>query len=500
LGYCLNVPKNNVYLAIDLGAESGRVMAGLWNGKTLRLEEVHRFPNGPVTLADSLRWDVLRLWTEIQNGLALAARKYRKSVVSIGADTWGVDYVLLDRHSEMLGQPFHYRDGRTNGMMQKVFRKVPRAEIFAQTGLQFMQLNTLFQLLALKQAAPQLLEQADGLLFMPDFIHWALCGSRVAEFTIASTSQCLNPVTRLWASGLLKKLGLPTRIFPKIVAPGSTLGTLRVGVAERAGLGHVKVIAPPSHDTASAVAGVPTNHTGKPNWAYLSSGTWSLMGVEINQASLSARTQELNLTNEGGLDGTYRLLKNIMGLWLVQQCKRSFDARGVHYDYAELARLATKAPALRSLVNPDDTRFLNPPDMPKAMQDSCRASGQPVPKTPGELIRCAYESLALRYSQVLGWLEELTGAQIEVIHIVGGGSQSAVLNQFTADACQRPVIAGPVEATALGNLLVQARAEGELSSLSDIRTVVRRSAKLTTYEPGPSRAWQAARNRLQVAD
>lgn len=483
------MPTNSVYLAIDLGAESGRVMAGLWNGKTLRLEEVHRFPNGPVTLADSLRWDVLRLWTEIQNGLTLAARKYGKAVVSVGADTWGVDYVLLDRQGEMLGLPFHYRDARTNGAMEKAFRKVSRTEIFTQTGLQFMQLNTLFQLLALQESSPRLLEQADCLLFMPDFIHWALGGSRVAEFTIASTSQCLNPVGRRWASGLLKKFGLPTRIFPKIVPPGSTLGVLRAGIAERTGLGRVKVIAPPAHDTASAVAGVPTTNTGKPNWAYLSSGTWSLMGVEVNQASLSARTQELNLTNEGGLDGTYRLLKNIMGLWLVQQCKRSFDARGVRYDYADLARLATKAPPLRSIVNPDDARFLNPPDMPKAMQDFCRASGQAIPKTPGELVRCAYESLALKYSQVLAWLEELTGTPIEVIHIVGGGSQSAVLNQFTADACQRPVVAGPVEATALGNLLVQARAQGELSSLAEIRAVVRQSTRLKTYAPGPSAVW-----------
>ncbi|HTL17086.1 MAG TPA: rhamnulokinase family protein, partial [Patescibacteria group bacterium] len=486
----------NVYLAIDLGAESGRVMAGLWNGKTLRLEEIHRFPNGPIYIADSLRWDILRLWADIQTGLGLAAKKYGRSIVSVGADAWGVDFVLLNRQGEMLGQPYHYRDARTNGIMEKAFRKVPRQEIFSQTGLQFMQLNTLFQLLALKQAAPQLLDAADCLLFMPDFIHWSLSGSRVAEFTIASTSQCLNPVTRTWALGLLRKFGLPPRIFPKIVPPGSTLGRLRPGLAERTGLPQVKVIAPPSHDTASAVAGVPTTHTGKPNWAYLSSGTWSLMGAEVSKASLSTRTQELNLTNEGGLDGTYRLLKNIMGLWLVQQCKRSFDARGSNYDYAELARLAAKAPALRSVVNPDDPRFLNPPDMPKAIQDFCRESRQPVPKTPGELVRCAYESLALKYNQVLGWLEELTENRIEVIHIVGGGSKSEMLNQFTADACQRPVIAGPVEATALGNCLVQARAGGELSTLADMRTVVRQSSKLATYEPGPWGPWQTAAARL----
>ncbi len=486
------------YLAIDLGAESGRIMAGLWNGKTIHLEEVHRFPNGPVVLADSLRWDVLRLWAEIQNGLTLAARKYGKSVVSVGADTWGVDFVLLTRNGEMLGQPYHYRDARTNGMVEKAFRKMSRAEIFAQTGLQFMQLNTLFQLLAFREQRPELLDLTDSLLFMPDFFHWALSGSRVAEFTIASTSQCLNPLTRNWATPLLKKFDLPPGIFSKIVPPGSNLGGLRPRVAEMTGLKNVHVVAPPSHDTASAVAGVPTANTGRSNWAYLSSGTWSLMGVEVGKASLSPRTQELNLTNEGGLDGTYRLLKNIMGLWLVQQCKRRFDAQGRSYEYEQLAALAAKAPPLRSLVNPDDPRFLNPPDMPKAIQEFCRETGQRIPKTEGELVRCAYESLALKYRQVLGWLEELTGNRMEVIHIVGGGSKSKILNQFTADACQRPVIAGPVEATAMGNLLVQARSNGELSSLSEIREVVRKSSEVVTFEPRQATAWDAAFARFQA--
>jgi len=485
-----------VYLAIDLGAESGRVVAGLWNGKTIRLEEIHRFPNGPVYLGDSLRWDVLRLWAEIQNGLGLAAKKYGKGIASVGADTWGVDYVLLTASNEMLGQPYAYRDARTNGIMEKAFKKVPRKEIFAQTGLQFMQFNTLFQLLAQKKASPGILEVADVLLMMPDFIHWGLCGSRVVEFTDGSTSQCMNPLTRNWATGLLKKFGLPTHIFPKVVPPGTQLGALRPGVADRTGLRKVNVVAPPTHDTASAVAGVPTANTGKANWAYISSGTWSLMGAEVKQASLAARTQELNLTNEGGLDGTYRLLKNIMGLWLVQQCKRSFDARERNYEYAGLARMAAKAPALRSIVNPDDDRFLNPPDMPKAMQDFCRETRQPVPRTEGELVRCAYESLALKYREVLGCLEELTGNRIEVIHIVGGGSKSGVLNQFAADACQRPVVTGPVEATAMGNLLVQVRANGELSSLAEMREVIRKSSEVATFQPGKPATWEEASARF----
>jgi len=489
---------SRTYLAVDLGAESGRVMAGSWNGKTIRLEEVHRFHNGPVLVGDTLRWDVVRLWSEIQNGLTLAAKKFGKSIVSVGADTWGVDYVLLSRTDEMLGQPFHYRDARTNGMMEKAFKQVPRAEIFSKTGLQFMQLNTLFQLLALKERSPELLAQADCLLLMPDFIHWALCGSRVVEFTNGTTTQCMNPLTRNWAKDLLREFGLPTDMLPKVVPPGTKLGIVRPNLAETTGLGKISVVAPPTHDTASAVAGVPTANTGKSNWAYLSSGTWSLMGAEVQQASLSQRTRDLNLTNEGGLDGTFRLLKNIMGLWLVQQCKRSFDQqRSKPTKYAELARRASEAPALRSLVNPDDSRFLNPPDMPKAIQAFCRETGQRVPKSEGELVRCAYESLALRYRQVLGYLEELTGNRIEVIHIVGGGSQSTVLNQFTADACQRPVITGPVEATAMGNLLVQVRASGELSSLAEMREVVRKSSKVKSYEPGKPGAWQEVEGRLK---
>jgi rhamnulokinase len=489
--------SERVYLAIDLGAESGRVIAGLWNGKTIRLEEVHRFPNGPVMLAETMRWDVLRLWAEIQNGLALAGRRYGKSVVSVGADTWGVDFVLLNRKDEILGQPYHYRDARTRGMLEKAFRRVPRSQIFAQTGLQFMELNSLYQLLAFKAATPDLLAAADTLLLMPDFFHFCLCGARVVEFTNGSTTQCMNPVTRNWASGLLKRFGLPTRVFPKIVLPGTRLGKLRKSVANATGLGGVHVIAPPTHDTAAAVAGVPTANTGHADWAYISSGTWSLAGAEVRKAALSPRTLELNMTNEGGIDGTYRLLKNIMGLWLIQQCKRSFDARGTSWDYGELSAMAAQAAPLRSFVDPDDARFLNPPDMPKAIREYCRETRQPVPETEGELVRCATESLALKYGVVLGWLHELTGERAEVVHIVGGGSKNGLLNQMAADACQRPVVTGPVEATAMGNLLVQVRASGELRSLSEIREVIRQSSDVKRYEPTPASAWDEATGRFQ---
>ncbi len=468
-------------------------MAGIWNGRKLRLEEINRFPNGAVALGESIRWDVLRLWGEIQNGLSLARKKFAKKIVSVGADTWGVDFVLLNKQDEIIGQPYHYRDARTNGALERTFKKVPRAEIFAQSGIQFMQFNSLYQLLAWKEHSPAILDAADTLLFMPDFLHWAMCGAKKVEFTNATTSQFVHPLKRNWSLPLLKKLGLPSHFLPKIVSPGTTLGTLRKSIADRTGLAGVKVVAPPTHDTASAVAGVPTANTGKANWAYISSGTWSLMGVEVQKAALSPRALELNMTNEGGIDCTYRLLKNIMGLWLVQQCKRSFDAAGRKYDYAQLAAMAAKARPLRSIVNLNDPRFLNPPDMPKAIQEFCRDTKQPVPKTEAELVRCAYESLALKYREVLGSLEELTGEQIEVIHIVGGGSQSQLLNQFTADACQRPVITGPVEATAMGNLLTQIRADGELGSLAEMREVVRASSQVRRFEPA---AWNEAADRF----
>lgn len=488
--------NQKVYLAVDLGAESGRVTAGLWDGSKIRLEEVHRFSNGATVLGESLRWDVLRLWSEIRGGLALAGKKYGKQVVSVGADTWGVDFVLLNKQEEMLGLPYHYRDVRTRGLMARAFKKVSRADIFAHSGLQFMELNSLYQLLAWQRHSPAILDAAHTLLFMPDFLHWAMCGAKKAEFTIASTSQFVHPKTGNWSKPLLKKLGLPTHFLPEIVPPGTTLGRLRKTVAERTGLTNVKVVAPPSHDTAAAVVGVPTTETGRTNWAYLSSGTWSLMGVETQKANLSPEALALNMTNEGGVDGTYRLLKNIMGLWLVQRCKRAFDARGDVYDYVQLAQQALSARPLRSLVNPNDPRFLNPSDMPKAIQEFCRETKQPVPKTVGEIIRCAYESLALKYRDVaIGSLEGLTGTPIRNIHIVGGGSQNQVLNQFTADACERPVMAGPVEATAMGNLLVQVQADGELKDLSEIREVVRASSEVKVFEPAAGEQWRAAAER-----
>jgi rhamnulokinase len=449
-----------------------------------------------VVINDGLRWNVLGLWAEIQKGLTLAAKKFGKAIISVGVDTWGVDSVLLSKSGEMLGLPFHYRDSRTRGMFQRAFAKVPREEIFAATGLQFMEINTLYQLLALQKNSPELLSAAETLLMMPDYLHFCLSGVRASEFTIATTSQCVNPKKRAWDSALLEKLGLRSKIFPEIVPPGSRIGTLRPALAERTGLGRINVVAPAAHDTGSAVAGVPSQHTGKSNWAYLSSGTWSLLGVEVRDALLSPRVLELNFTNEGGVDGTYRLLKNIMGLWLLQQCRRSWLEKGKDLSYEQLAQMASEASAFRSFVNPDDQRFLNPSDMPQAIQEYCRETNQPVPETEGQLARCVLESLALTYAEVLDGLEQLTGNKIDVLHIVGGGSRNKWLNTFTANASNRPVVAGPVEATVLGNLLVQARSHGEIRSLSDIRSVVRASSEVTQYEPTQASAWQDARGRF----
>lgn len=484
------------YLGVDLGAESGRVVAGLFDGQRVQLQELHRFSNGPVSIGGSLCWDVLRLWQEIQNGLSAAAARFGSSIASVGVDTWGVDYVLMSKTNEMLGQAYNYRDPRTTGMLNHAFTKVPRAEIFATTGLQFMEINTLYQLLAMRQTNPQLLEMADVFLMIPDFLNWCLCGSRVVEFTNATTTQCFDATHGTWAFDMLKKLEIPTHFFPEVVPPGTKLGNLRDEIARRTNLARIPVVAPPTHDTGAAVAAVPTENTGSANWAYISSGTWSLMGVEVQKAIVTPRALELNVTNEGDIDGTYRLLKNIMGLWLIQECKRAFERKGKSFEYGQLASLASAATPFRSFIDPNDARFLAPEDMPTAIQEFCRETNQPVPASEGEFVRCCVESLALMYRVVLSWMEELTGTRIEVVHIVGGGTKNELLNQLTANACGRPVVTGPVEATALGNVLVQARTSGEIGSLSEIREVVRRSSEMNRYEPQDASAWQAANARF----
>ena len=498
--------NHHTYLGVDIGAESGRIMAGTWDGRHVRVREVHRFANGAVAVGQTLRWDLLHLWKEIRDGLAIAGSEARDGaeICSVGVDTWGVDYVLQDARGEWLGLPYSHRDIRTQGLVDELCALLPRHEIFLESGVQFLEINTLCQLLAAQRAHPHLLAQARHLLMIPDWIHWALSGVAVAEFSNATTTQFLHPITRKWSTGLLDKLGIPSHFLPEIVAPGTALGTLRSDVAEHSGMSGVRVLAPATHDTGSAVVGVPMVGHGYGRWAYISSGTWSLMGVEVASANLSEAALKYNFTNEGGVDGTYRLLKNIVGMWLLQQLKRDFDANGGNHNYSDLVQLAAQSALLRSFINPDAPQFLRATNMSEAVQEFCRQTGQFVPDTEGALVRCVLESLALKYREVLRSLEAITGERIAVIHVVGGGSRNALLNQFTADACQRPVVAGPVEATALGNVLCQARALGELHSLADIRSVVRDSFAHEMREFHPSTdslaKWEDAAARWALLD
>lgn len=468
-------------LAVDLGAESGRVMAVGFDGDSLVLEELHRFPNTPVTVRGTLHWDLLRLWHDIQHGLEQGRLH---SPASLGVDTWGVDFGLLDEQGNLIGSPVHYRDSRTEGMMEAVFRRVSRADIFAQTGIQFMPLNSLYQLMSLVERHSPQLEIATTFLTIPDLLNYWLTGTRVCEFTIATTTQMFNPRTGTWANDLLQQLDIPLHIFPEIVPPGTRLGT------------HdgIPVIAPACHDTGSAVAAVPA---GREPYAYISSGTWSLVGVEVDEPVVNEAALKANVTNEGGVGGTYRLLKNVMGLWILQQCRQTWAATGESYSYDELVALAREAPPLHSLVAVDDDVFLPPGDHPQLIRRFCQRSGQPLPHSPGAIVRTVLESLALAYRHVLQQLETVSSVGVEVIHIVGGGSQNTLLNQMTADATGRTVLAGPVEATVIGNALVQLIALGELDDLKQARQLVARTIDLQRYEPRDRTRWDEAYQRYQ---
>ncbi len=488
-----------VYLAVDLGASSGRVVAGVFEDDRVRLEDVHRFPNGGVHVGDRLHWDLLGLWSHIQDGLRAASLRYGDQVVSVGVDTWGVDFGLLGRGDVVLGNPYHYRDRRTAGIFPKAFALAPREEIFAQTGLQFMEFNTLFQLLAMKQEDSPLLDVAESFLMIPDLFHWLLTGEKVNEATNVSTTQCYNPQTRTWARPLLAKMGLPTHILGQIVEPGTNLGKLQKTAADATGLTGADVILPGTHDTASAVMAVPaaSRPGAAPDWCYISSGTWSLMGVESPEPVVTDLCRELNFTNEGGVGGVTRLLKNIAGLWLVQECRRIWTQQGRELGWDELVQRAAESKPLVALIDPDHASFTAPASMPQAIRDFCKNTGQPVPETEGAVIRCALESLALRYRLVLSWLEKLTGSRIETIHIVGGGVNNKLLCQMAADACNRRVVAGPSEATALGNVLVQAVSAGQLDSIAQAREVVRQSFEVEEYTPQNAGPWDEAFARFQ---
>ena len=493
------MPATLNFAAIDLGAESGRVMLGRCDGAALQLDEAHRFSNVPVRVAGTLYWDVLRLWADIQQGLAACARLAGGPIAGVGVDTWGVDFGLLGRDGQLLGNPVHYRDQRTDGMLDEAGRRVPRQEIFERTGIQFMPINTLYQLLALVVDGSPALEAASRLLTIPDLINFWLTGVMANEFTNATTTQCFDPRAGDWAWDLLDRMGIPARIFGPVIQPGTILGPLRPDLSAELGLGQAQVIAPATHDTGSAVAAIPFRAAAIPFRAadaiYLSSGTWSLMGVELAAPVINEQSLANNFTNEGGVGGTFRLLKNITGLWLVQECRRAWSSQGEELSYATLEQMAERAPAFESLIAANDPRWLAPGDMPARIRQFCRETGQAVPETAGAVIRCVLESLALEYRWVAERLDELAGRHFATIHVIGGGARNGLLNQFTADAANRAVVAGPVEATALGNVLVQAMAAGQLASLADGRALVRHSFPTQAYGPRAYGPWEQAYQR-----
>ena len=463
------------YLAVDLGAESGRVVLGRFDGERVSLEEVQRFPNTPVRLPDGLHWDVLRILSEIKDGLAKAVRE--EEIEGVGIDSWGVDFGLVDREGALVSNPYHHRDARTEGMMEEAFGLVSKEEIYRTTGIQFLPINTLYQLLATRGSP--LLEAAETMFLIPDLMNYWLTGEKACEYTNATTTQLLDLEAGGWSIDLLKRLDLPSGILAPIVQPSTELGPLLPEVAEEVGAGP-PVFAVASHDTASAVVAVPAEGE---DFAYISSGTWSLVGVELPGPVATEEGLRANFTNEGGFGGKTRLLKNVMGLWLLQECRRQWAREGHEYSYEELVRLAEGAPPAGPLVDPDHPAFLAPGDMASRIRSFCEKTGQRPPEEPAAVARCVFESLALKYRHAVEQAENLAGRAIGTVNVVGGGSQNSLLCQLTADATRRPVLAGPVEATALGNLMVQAYARGHLASLEEMREAVRCSAEVQEYEP-----------------
>ena len=485
--------SRKICLAVDLGASGGRVVAGIYDGARLELNELSRFPNEPVEQDDGWHWNLEQLFASVKQGIALAAKKYGDAVASVGGDTWGVDYGLLDAEGKLLGAPFQYRDRRTEGMQEEAFRRMPGNEIYRRTGIQFMFFNTLFQLLAETNPRARL-EKAERLLFMPDLIHLHLTGEAVNEKSIASTSQLFDPRTQTWERDVIRAMGLPDKIFGNVVDAGTVLGELQTGVAAETGAKNLRVIAPAEHDTASAVVGVPAE---EPEPVFISSGTWSCMGRELNQPVISDGSFQAAFSNEGGVFGTTRFLKNLAGMWPLQECKRIWDAAGKTAGYSELIARAEKSPPFAAIIDPDAADFKAPANMPEAIGEFCRRTGQTTPTDPGAFTRLILESLALKYRSVKESLAQVTGKPVGKVYIVGGGSQNQLLNQFAADAMNCPVVTGPVEAASSGNIVMQLFALGEIHSLAEGRALVRRSFETKIFEPQNTGLWNDAFARQQ---
>jgi len=484
--------KTYHFLGFDIGASSGRTILGTLQNDKISTQELHRFPNGTVNILGNLRWNIVDLYKNIKKGMKVCASEITTKPESVAVDTWGVDYGLFASDGNMLGLPYGYRDSRTDGMMEEFFKIIPRDRVYELTGIQFMQLNTLFQLFAMAQGNSPLVKIVTDLLFMPDIISYFLTGIKKTEFTIATTSQLFNPQKKDWDDDLFKALGISKNIMQEIVPPGTVLGNISQSVANETGLAQIPVVASASHDTGAAVAAVPAE--GK-DWAYISSGTWSLVGVEIAEPIISKQSLEFNFTNEGGVGGTYRFLKNCMGLWPIQQCRKAW-AEESEFSYSEMTRMAAEAKPFIAVIDPDHPRFLNPPDMPEAIREYCRQTGQSIPDQPAEMIRSILEGLALKYRYIFDQLKQVYPHPINRIHIIGGGTQNKLLSQFTANATGIPVVAGPVEATVIGNIMVQAMGLGLVKSHAEIRRIIANSFELEKYEPQDTNKWDEAYDRF----
>lgn len=474
-------------LSFDFGASSGRAVLGTFDGETLDLQEIHRFQNDPVAVNGTMYWDVLRLFFEVKQ--ALIKSKGYGALDGIGVDTWGVDFGLLDADGRLLENPVHYRDARTAGMLEKAFAYLPKSEFYSITGNQFMEINTAFQLLSLRENRPALLERAETLLFMPDLFNFMLTGKTCTEYSIASTSQLLDAKQRVWSKRVLSALELPERLFTEIVPTATKVGTLQPDLCEELGLTPAEVIAVAGHDTQCAMASVPTD---KEDFLFLSCGTWSLLGTELSAPIINSAAEECNVTNEGGYAGKASFLKNIIGLWLIQETRRQWQKEGENLSFAEMETLARAATPYRSFIDPDAPEFVPAGNIPRRVQEYCRKTGQPVPETKGEILRCIYDSLSLKYRYAVGQIETCTEKQYDALHIVGGGVKDTLLCQLTADAIGKPVVAGPVEATVYGNLVLQLLALGAVQDLKEAREIVRRSDKVNTFTPNASAQVDAA--------
>ena len=481
--------KTSKFLAIDLGASSGRGIVGTFDGEKITLKENHRFPNEPVMAAGQYTWDILRIFHEIKNSIRKCALGDDRDIKSIGIDTWGVDFGLLDKNGHLLGNPVHYRDARNDEMPEYAAKIVDPAYVYEKTGIQVVDFNTLYQLLAVKKDSPELLDAATDMLFVPDLLNYFLTGVKQTEYTIASTSQLLDAKARDWSYDLIEKFGLPKKLFSKIVMPSTTVGPLRSDVLEEVGGIDAKVVSVAAHDTGSAVMAVPA--TGE-KFIWISSGTWSIMGTEAKEPVINEASHRCNFTNEGGAEHTIRFSKNITGLWLEQESRRQWIREGEELSFAELSKMAVAAKPFKCFIDPDDARFAAPGNLPKRIVEYCRETGQDVPETKGEIVRCILESLALKYRATVDMIDELSGERLPSINVVGGGTQEKPLMQFTANACGRPVSAGPIEATALGNIVAQAIAAGEIKDVRQGREVIANSFDISVYEPKDTAAWDDA--------